>query len=235
MSAADLIAGTVMDASASLLNDTAKVVYTYAAQIPYLRMSLDELREYFQLHSIPMTEDTSAVIPIPVGVDKIVYNGVGVPTLPNDFVEPNQLWESDTNTPNDSFIPMTRRDYLPHYLEGVQTSQFIFYVWQSQEIRFLPANRINYIKIDYIRELFQFVLDENSQINVVNAKTFLAYRTAALCAEFIERNLTSANGLNAYGGLALDRATGIGVKGKQSIMTRRRAFRGAYKRGGRLG
>lgn len=233
MSAADLIAGTVMDASASLLNDTAKVVYTYAAQIPYLRMSLNELREYYELHSIPMTEETSAVIQVDAGTNKIIYNGVGVPTLPNDFVEPNQVWERERGV--NPFIPMTRRDYLPHNLEGVAISQFIFYVWQSQEIRFLPANRNNDIKIDYIRELFQFVLDENSQINVVNAQTFLAYRTAALCAEFIERNLTSANGLNAYGGLALDRATGIGVKGKQSIMTRRRAFRGAYKRGGRLG
>lgn len=233
MSAADLIAGTVMDASASLLNDTAKVVYTYAAQIPYLRMSLNELREYYELHSIPMTEETSAVIQVDAGTNKIIYNGVGVPTLPNDFVEPNQVWERERDV--NPFIPMTRRDYLPHNLEGVAISQFIFYVWQSQEIRFLPANRNNDIKIDYIRELFQFVLDENSQINVVNAQTFLAYRTAALCAEFIERNLTSANGLNAYGGLALDRATGIGVKGKQSIMTRRRAFRGAYKRGGRLG
>ena len=55
---------------------------------------------------------------------------------------------------------------------------------------------------------------------------------AALCAEFIERNLTSANSLSANAIIAIDRARGISVKGKQAINTRRRPFRNAYKRRG---
>lgn len=230
MSAADLLASTVMDKSASLLNDTAKSVYTYVAQIPYLKIALQELQESFELHNIPVTQLVSAVINIPTGTIQIVYNGVGVPTLPNDFVEPQQVWERNQGI--DPFIPMRRVDYLPHSLEGVPISQFIYYAWNNQAIKFLPANQNNDIKIDYVRELFTNVVDQNSPINVVNAATFLEYRTAALCAEFIERNLQSSNSLSVYASLALDRAMGIGVKGKQSIMTRRRPFRSSYKRGG---
>lgn len=225
-----------MDISASLLNDTAKSVYTYAAQSPYLRISLQELREYFELNNIAVTQEVSAVITLNSGVTTIEYNAAGTPTnpkLPDDMVEPAQLWERAQNI--DPYIPMTKRDYLPHYLEGIQTNQFIYYVWENQMIKVLPANQINDIKIDYIRQMFPdagATIDENTQINVINCQTFLEYRTASLCAEFIERNKTSADSLGAYAVLALDRATGIGVKGKQNIFTRRRPFRAGYKKRG---
>lgn len=230
MSAADLLAGTVMDKSASLMNDTARTTYHYVAQLPYLQIALQELQEYFELHGIPATQLVSSVINVPAGITQIIYNGVGVPSLPNDMIEPQQLWERQENT--DPFIPMTRRDYLPHQLEGVPTGQFVYFVWNSQAIKFLPSNRDNDIKIDYIKELFTPVVNETSPINIINAATFLEYRTAALCAEFIERNKPSADGLNFYASFALDRATGIGVKGKQTIMTRRRPFRAGYKKRG---
>lgn len=234
MAASDLVGSNVMDISASLLNDTARTNYTYAAQSPYLRIALQELRELFELNSIPVTQLTSAVIPMDAGDTEIVYNAaVGTPGLPNDFVEPQQLWERTRNI--NPYTPMTRRDYLPHSLEGVEISQFIYFVWQDQKIIVLPSVQNNDIKIDYIKQLFPdagATVDENTQINVVNAATFLEYRTAALCAEFIERNLTSANGLNSYAVLGLDRVSGISSKSKQTIMTRRRPFRSGYKRRG---
>lgn len=213
-----------------MLNDSARTVYTYVAQLPYLQMALQELREMFELSNIGVSQKVSAVIPFAAGATEVGYNGVGTFTLPNDFIEPQQLWERPKNI--DPFVPMTRRDYLPHYLEGIQNSDFIFYVWEDQKIKVLPCVQANDIKIDYIRELFQSIVDENSAINVANAETFLEYRTAALCAEFIERNETSANSLNANAILGIDRAIGIGVKGKQMIATRRRPFRAGYKRRG---
>jgi hypothetical protein len=230
MAASDLLAGTVLDKSASLLNDTARTVYTYAAMMPYLQMALQELQEQFMLHNLPVTEETSAIINMTAGDTEIVYNGVGVPSLPSDMVEPAQLWESPEGL--GQYIPMTRRQYLPHYLEGIQQSSFGIYVWQSQKILVLPATGDIDIKIDYVKEIFSPVINESSIINLVNAATFLQYRTAGLCAEFIERNLESSNALNAYAALAIDRALGISVKGTQNIMTRRRPFRSGYKRRG---
>lgn len=226
----DLVASTVLAKAATLLNDTARTVYTYTATLPYLQIALQELQEHFQLNNIPSTQLTSAVINIPAGTTQIIYNGIGVPTLPTNMVEPAQLWERPENI--DPFIPMIRRDYIPHQLEGVLVTTFGFYVWENQTIKFLAASQDNDIKIDYIKEIFSPLVDENSAIDIINAATFLEYRTAALCAEFIERNQGNANALNAYAILALDRVTGIGVKGKQTIMTRRRPFRASYKKRG---
>lgn len=231
MATVDLVAGTIMDIAASLMNDTAKSTYTYVAQIPYINLALQELEEVYEEMSISATQVTSAVIPMDVGQTTIIFNnGPGLPTLPNDLIEPQKLWESQRSL--NQWVPMYKRDYLPHSLETIVTNMFVYYTWNSQEIEVLPANINNDIKMDYIGNLFLPVVDENSQINVINAKTFLEYRTAALLAEFIERNTTSSNSLNAYAVLAIDRATGIGIKGKQNIATRRKPFRSAYKRQG---
>lgn len=226
---AELTAGQVMDMAASLLNDSAKTVYTYDAQLPYLRMALQELREYFELNSISVTQETSAIIPIPQGETKIIYDD-GVtsgPKLPNNFIEPIRVWERQRDI--DPWIPMVRRDFLPHSLAGVLTTQFIVFTWNRQRIEFIPANRDNDIKLDYILQLFQDIQDDESPINIVNGASFLEYRTAGLCAEFIENNQARTQGLNNNAGLAMDRVTGISAKSKQVIMTRRRPFRAGYK------
>ena len=237
MAAVDLVGANVMDVSASLLNDTAKTVYTYAAQSPYLRLALQELREYFELNAIPLTQKVSGTtITVAAGVTEIAYNNAGTPaspSLPDDFVSPQQLWERQSGI--DPYVPMTMREYLPHNLAGIVTNMFIYYTWNGQGIQFLPANQDNDVKMDYIRQLFPdagSTVDETTVINVINAQTFLEYRTAALCAEFIERNRTSSDSLNNFAVLALDRATGVNVKAKQKIATRRRPFRAAYKRRG---
>lgn len=230
MSAADLTAGQVMNISAGLLNDPSRTNYTYVAQLPYLQLALQELQEWFEQHSIPVTQDTSAVIPMDAGQTQIIYNGIAVPTLPSNFVEPKQLWERTRNI--DPWVPMTRRDFLPHYLEGTQIPQFLIYSWNGQKIEVLPASGDNDIKIDYVLQLFENIVNENSLINIVNARTFLEYRTAALCAEFIERNKPSADALNEFAVLGMNRVTAISSKSKQTIMTRRRPFRSAYKKRG---
>jgi hypothetical protein len=231
MATVDLVAGTVMDIAASLMNDSAKTRYGYAAQVPYINMALQELEEAYELANIPATQVTSDVIQVDAGTTVIPFNnGPGLPSLPDDMIEPQQLWERPRDI--NPFIPMTKKDYLPHSLEGVLIPQFLYYTWNSQQIEFLEASQDNDIKIDYIGNLFVPVVDENTGINVINARTFLEYRTAALMAEFIERNKTSSDSLNVYAVMALDRATGIGTKGKQNIMTRRRPFRSGYKRRG---
>lgn len=228
MATVDLVASTVLAKSASLLNDTARTVYTYAAVLPYLQVALQELQEHFELNNIQSTQLTSAVIPVNAGVTSLAFNVV--PGLPSDMIEPQQVWERERNI--DPFVPMARRDYIPHNLEGTPTGRFSFYVWENNVMQFLDCNRDNDIKIDYIKDLFTPLVDENSLINCINGATFLEYRTAALCAEFIERNQANANALNAYAVMGLDRATGIGVKGKQTILTRRRPFRAAFKKRG---
>lgn len=230
MAASDLVAGTVMDMAASMMNDTAKTVYTYAAQIPYLQMAMQELREYFELHSISVTQEVTAVIQVDAGQNQIVYNGTTTPSLPSDFVEPLQLWESSRG--QNGYTPLARRDFIPPYMADIITNSFGYYTWNGQVITLPTANADNDVKIQYIRQLFTPLIDQTSIINIVNAQSFLEYRTAGLMSEFIERNTTSADRFNNNAVLALDRVAGISAKSRQTIMTRRRPFRGNYKRGG---
>ncbi|MGH9979294.1 MAG: hypothetical protein ACRD8Z_26195, partial [Nitrososphaeraceae archaeon] len=209
----------------------ARSIYTYTVQIPYLKIALQELEEYFELNNIPSTEQLSAVIQVDSGVTAIKFNAAGTatdPKLPNDLIEPQKLWERTRDV--NPFIPMTKLDALPQDMLGTEISQFQIYVWEANEIRLLSANQNNDIKMEYIRNLFVLPAGKDSIINVINGKTFLEYRNAALCAEFVGENKTRADDLNSYAGLAIDRSTGIGTKGRQSVVMRRRPFRSSYKR-----
>ena len=90
-------------------------------------------------------------------------------------------------------------------------------------------NGINYIKINYIRNLFAPATGSSSPINIINAESYLAYRTAGLMSEFIGENPSRAKDLNGNASLAMDRVVSIGTKGRQNITTRRRPFRSGYK------
>lgn len=218
-----------MNAAAAQLNDVARTVYTYTAQIPHLNTALQELEEEFELNDIPVTAATSTTINCPEGTTEIAFNvGPALPELPDDLVEPQKLWERAEGV--DPWVPMTKVDALPLYMEGVEIPQFQFWCWESQKIKLLEASQDNDIKLEYTRYLFTPVVDENSTIGVVNAQTFLQYRTAALCAEFIGEDKARATDLNVFASLAIGRATGIGTKGRQAIVTRRRPFRASYKR-----
>jgi hypothetical protein len=224
-------AGDVMDIAAALLNDPDKNNYTYVAQIPYLTLATQELQEYYQQNNIPVTNETSIVIAVDSGVDEIGFEDFSpAPNLPDDLIDIRRLWYSPRD--QEQWIPMTKRTYLPHYLEGQETNPLTYYTWNNQKLEFLPANADNDIKLDYIQTMFPEIVDENTQLSVINAKTFLEYRTAGLCAEFIGENPTRATALNGNAVLGSDRASGIATKGTQSVPIRRRPFRAAWRRRG---
>lgn len=217
-----------MDLSAAALNDVDKTTYGYDTQIPYLRLALQELQEIYELNSLPVSERTSSAIPVNAGIDRIIFNAPSQPRLPDNLIEPEQLWERARDF--DPFIPMTRKDYLPHSLEGVQTNQFIYWVWQNNEIQLLSSNADNDIKIDYIGSLFPKYVQSDTIIPVINAQNYLAYKTAELISDMVEHNMERAQTNAGRALMSLDRITGITIKSKQSIMTRRRPFRASYKR-----
>ena len=222
-----------MDRSASLMNDTARVTYTYTAQLPYLNMAFDELQEAFELNNIPVTNETSAVITVPIGTIVIgPVDGIGAssaPNYPSDLVEIQGLYERLAGS-NEPFVPMTQREFLPHAIDNLATEALQYWIFQNQRIELIGALTAREVKIDYIKKVFSDAIAESSVIGVINARGFLYYRTAALCAQFIAENKTRADELNNFAQIAMDKVIGIGVKGKQSIMTRRRPFMSAYKR-----
>jgi len=228
---ATMLASDVMDAAASLLNDTAKSTYTYTIQIPYLNMALRDLQEMFELNNIPVTDETSAVINVPAGVDFIGFAPdppiVLTPYLPDDLIEPKLLWERAEGV--NPYTPMARVERLDLSNSGIEINQFINYTWAHQEIRFLAANQDNDIKMNYIRTIFPTVAAFDDELNVVNALSYLQYRTAALVAKYVEENDNRFSSLNGEAINASDKVLGIGTKGRQRITYRHRPFRAGYK------
>lgn len=228
MATTSLTAALVMDRSASLMNDTAKTVYTYVAQLPYLNMAADELEEAFELNNIPITNETSAVINVDIGVVIIGPVGITIPFYPTNLIEIQQIWERLQGS-TDPFIPMTRKEFLPHTLDDLPIDSLVYWIFQNQRIKFIGALTDREIKLDYIKALIPEELIATSSIGIINARSFLYFRTAALCSQFIGENKTRADELNNFAMLALDRSMGISTKGRQAITTRRRPFMAAYK------
>ncbi len=217
---------------AVLMNDYTQSNYTNTACLPFFNLALDELQELFELNEIPVTYETSAAIPIKAGINRLGFDTV--PAFPSDLIEIRQLWESPSGL--DQWTVVVKRDVIPHYLQDNTTiSQFLIYALEGGRVKLIAANADNDLKIDYTAKLFNtpiLIKDINVNLPFVNVKTYLEYKTAALCAMFIAENESRALSLDSLTGTALSRALGIPIKGMQSIITRRRPFRASFKRRG---
>jgi hypothetical protein len=234
MSTTSLTAAEVMDRSAALMNDPAKTDYTYVAQLPYLNMAIDELVESLEESNSSPTNNTSATIVVPTGVNKITPiedPTVGVPHYPIDLIELQEVGERATGT-NDPFLPLGRREFL----QAFQPNQsLLFWNWENQIIKFNPSGAVGSrdIQLRYVRQAIQQATSDTSVIGTINARSYLSYKTVAFCAMFIGENETRAGILETQAEKALERITGINNKGRQQMMTRHRPFRAAWKaRGG---
>ena len=223
----------IIDMAASLMNDTALTVYTHAAQLPYLQMALDELQEEFELNNIAITNQASAAVTVVAGGTTIgAIDGIGTsvaPNYPSDLAEIQQLWTRLSGS-SDPYIPIGQAEFLPNTLVDIPIAGITVWAWVKQQIKFIPSTTAQQVKIDYIAKLFPDNITAVSALGIINARSFLQYRTAALCSQFIGENPTRAQELNTFAEMARDRAVGINVKGKQSNPVRRRPFMASYKR-----
>ncbi len=216
-----------------LMNDSAQTQYTSSVCLSFLNLALDELQEIYELNNIPITNETSSAITVKAGVSEIGFDTN--PSLPSDLIEIQQLWESQTGL--NQWTPIIKRDFIPHYLEdGTTISQFLIWCLEKGgRINLVAANQDNDLKIDYIASLFNtpiLIKDINVNLPFTNVKTYLEYKTTALCAMFIAENPERAQALDNLASQGLTRALGIPIKGMQTVVTRRRPFRHSFKNRG---
>lgn len=224
---APVLVREILDQSAALLNDTGKQIYTYAAQTPLFKLAYNELEELLQQNGISITnETTSPNFTIPVGT--IDIGGPTGPALPLDLIEIYQMFER-TSGSSESFVPMTRQDFLPSPV--VATTTLSFWQFNDQYVKFISvgATSIREVKMNYVAANFPTIVDEQTNVPAFNSKTFLAYRTAGLCAYYIGENESRAGNLNAECQLAVERLLAINIKAYQSMPARRLPFRARWK------
>lgn len=221
-----------MDRSAALMNDPAKTDYTYAAQLPYLNMAIDELVELLEESNVSPTNQTSVAILLPFGANKITpIEHLESPHYPVDLVEIQEVGERAAGS-NDAYLSLARREFLQSF---PPTTGLLFWCWEDQIIKFNPSGATGprEIQLRYVAQAIMHANDQDSIIGTINARSYLAYKTAALLAQFIGENETRAGQLEEKAERSVERMTGISNKGRQQIMTRHRPFRASFKaRGG---
>lgn len=212
--------------AAASMNDVNRETYTDIVVLPYYNMALKELEEIFEQNNIPVTNEESAVIVVPSGTSVIGFTTT--PALPANLIEIQELWESETG--QDRFLPVDKREFLIP-TSNLERSFFGVWAWIDQEIHVYDLITDRDIKIDYIKSLFATITSAElaDNMTVINGHGFLYYRTAGIMADLIEENAARADKLNNFAVAALDRSLGIGTKGKQSIVFRRRPFRANYR------
>lgn len=216
-----LQAKELMDSSAAALNDTGLTKFTYLKQIPYLNIAIKELEEVMQSNNISVTNEQNTSIIILAGATEIAAID-----MPTDMVEPRVLYERDTNSSEDWQL-MSKVDFLPPFVELLQS--LIYWCYINQEIKFIGATSDRQLKLQYIARRQPKIVDPTNAITILNADTFLIYRNAALCAQYIGENKERADELNINAGMALDRFLSINNKSRQSSPVRRRPFMAGYK------
>lgn len=226
-----LIAGTIFNAVAALMNNRSKSVYSNAVQLDYLNLAIQDLQLEFEDAEVPVTDTvTSTPIDVPSGTSEVGFDGVAGEVLPSDLVEPQTVWQRIDDTP--PWYPMVRVIQLDYSLaDDSDVNFFLDYVWETQKIKFLAANQDLQLKIQYIRNLFSPMVDANSTIPIINAQQYLTYHTAALCALYIGEDEPRSQVLESQAQDAMNKSLGIDSKGRQNIMVRRRPFRQSYKQG----
>lgn len=243
MSTTSVTAGEIMDRVANLLNDPSKTDYTYAVQIPYLNLAIEEYSDHMAESNVPFANLSNRnwsdnPIIIPVGVSSIVpFDQSGVeqgthPMYPIDLIEIQEIGERQQGSTG-GYIRLPRKEFQDS--GSPATNSLLYWVWERGIIRFNPngANQPIEVQIKYIYQGITYAANENTIIVAIGARTFLAYRTAAFCALFIGENESRARVLEQEAERALERSMNISNKGKQQIMTRHRPFRASYKaRGG---
>lgn len=217
----------VLDRSRFFLNDVNATFFTDDNIFAAFKVAYDDLKEELYDNNVQITNELSQEYTITTDMRDI--GGPTGPPLPINLVVPVNLWERQAGT-DDDFTLMSQRRYLPK--TNVLTAYLQYWSYRKQIIQFLGANQNREVKVDYVGDTLTFVTSVNSQLNLFNCKSFLAYRTGALTAEYMGENSTRADKLNANATSAMDKLINTDVKNQQSMPVRRRPFMANYKRNG---
>jgi len=226
-----MLASEVLDMVRSLLNDQIGAVFTDAVQIPYLNMALRDIGQKMQLNDMPVSMATSAVIAIDAEGDNIGGSDVSDPELPDGFINAKQLWQRPTGS-GSPFIPITQYQFLPHWADEDMTGYIMGWAYWEQVIHLIPSNIAQDVKMDFTKSIIPTIDDDDDEILINNSTQYLGFKTAAYCAMYIGENPTRAQVLEGQAENAFNEMLGIETKGQQSIVTRRRPFRAAWKQRG---
>lgn len=211
-------AGDVMDESASLLNDVAKKLFTYTAQLPYLKRANESLENLLIACGVSVQRRSGVTLTVPASTTTIDL-GLNV-NYPSDMLLPINLWEK--TDAGSRFNLMTEQEWEP---DITPTSELSLWSFRDNTIYTPGVTTQRLVKIDYWRQL-SAVTSSGSNEEIGGSKTYLAAKTAELCARYIGQNGEVADSLLSIEVVpAQDLLERIYIKNSQGTRSRRRPFR----------
>lgn len=203
-----------MALAAARLNDASQNTYTDAVLFPFLVMAYQELQAECDANSISIIKDIQASTDVDAGETTLAP--------PDDLVAPIALYErANGDTNNANWKKMFQREWEPN---AEPSESLIYWVWREGEFKFLGATTDREVKIRYLRDLDALVDEDSNIANVANARLFLQYRTAAMCASDIMKIEKIANRLDNQAERYLKNTLNVETKNNQGFVTTRRPF-----------
>jgi hypothetical protein len=223
-----LNAGDIFGDVRAHLNDVGNAQFTDEVQLPFINMAVDELQQELENHNIGLTNETALDIPLLANTTELA--GLD---LPEGLVEIENVWERFTGSGND-YQMMDRRNFLPPINANERTMYLQWYTFNDQAIEFVGSSVNEQLRIDYIKRRIPKIINKSTVIDIIGARSVLAYRTAGLIANDVGENKDRADIMNGNAVDRLNTLLSINLKGKQAITVRRRPFRAGYKFRGRV-
>lgn len=215
--ATPFLASDVMDAAAALLNDTSKSLFTYTAQLPHLRHANQHLENLMIVNGVSIQRQVSVVMTVNSSTSNIDLSlNVG---YPSDMLVPIRAWEKGAEN---TFTLMDEREWEP---ETDPRISFGVWIFRNNKIYLPPTTATRSIKIDYWRQLGAIVSQGDNE-EIAGSQTYLAAKTAELCARYIGQNNDIANDLITFEvAPAQDLLERMYIKNNQGNRARRRRFK----------
>lgn len=212
-----------MDEAALLLNDSAKVTFTYLVQAGWLKRAINEFSDELAVNNIPLLTKIATVVPVVAGTTTI--------PLPADALIPILLEERASGSTN-AFVQMSPVDTIPTGL----TPEDSFGIWtfQGTLLNSVPvidvpnANSTREVRVTYQKFLPYVGLDGTTDFSTsltVTSKRFLSSKTAEFIARFVLQNDKRARELKDESAKSLYRIIQIWVKFRQTNPIRKSRYR----------
>lgn len=211
-----VISSDVMDrARKNYLNDANATLYDNDTLLPLLQAASEELGQKLEINGISVQKTVATTYNVDAGDSELT-------PLPDDIIVPVTLWaRPEGQTGEANYVRMNRTTW-PAQID--ETSILGPWNWREQKIRFTAAT-LNYtVKLEYNRLLLD-ITGNNSPVEAIGSKNFLAARTAEAAARFIGQNSGKADQIAIEAMNHLNDLILVSVHNSQSLRARRKPFR----------
>jgi len=217
------LASVATDEAAALLNDAAKVSFTFAVLLPFLQRAHRDLQLKLDARQSTVQKEVTAVFTITAGATDL---GASQPT---DLLRPIKMQEAAVGTAIGSYTDMREGVWEKNIAASTQIG---LWAWREELIVFPACSANRSLMLYYVKGLTVPTL-VGSALGFTRAETYLSAKTAHYAAKYILQDEKRAADLDSDAEKALKDYFDAEVRGQQGLPARRRPYGSRWARTGR--